>query len=182
MPTSTLQHISGCAGPERPVEIVRRLNHAEQQHPGRRQGPTDGSCRCQAVYVAELEVHEHEVGAQLIAHGQGRPAAGRFTDDLQAGYPVEQTSGPCSRELVVVDNYQPHTRRTAFRTPRLARRSRVCAHPYRPLNSRFANSRCNERRCKGLVSLNFTHSAWAHEQNPVPFDTPSVAQAQILSG
>ena len=63
---------------------------------------SDPLCGLDPVHDRHLEVHEHDVGALLLAHGDGALPIGRLAHELDVGKRREQLREPMSDDGVVM--------------------------------------------------------------------------------
>src|SRR6202020_2290943 len=98
-----LEQEAAGAGSQAGVDVVVEVEGGQDQHLGRQPGGHDVASRLDAVVAGHPDVHEHHVGTQRGAHGDGGGPVGGLADHLDVVFGVEHQAATHPDERMVVD-------------------------------------------------------------------------------
>jgi hypothetical protein len=91
------------AGPQPGVDVIVKVEGGQDQHFARQPGRHDVAGGLDAVVTGHPDVHEHHVGTQRGAHGDGGRPIGGLADHLEIVFGVEYQAEAHPDERMVVD-------------------------------------------------------------------------------
>ena len=91
------------AGPQPRVDVIVKVEGGQDQHLARQPGGRDVAGRLDAVTAGHPDVHQHHVGTQRGAHGDGGGPVGGLANHLDIGFALEDQAEAHPDEGVVVD-------------------------------------------------------------------------------
>ncbi len=99
-----LEDVAARPGPHRGEDGRVVLEHGEHQHRGPRQARGQGAGRLDAARAAQVDVHQDDVGHDVLTDRDGGPGVGRLAGQLQPLGLLHHGAQPGPEHRVVVDH------------------------------------------------------------------------------